>query len=361
MALGTPFEGFARVPLAAGLLLIASCAADNRSFDLGYGDEAPVYLDETTPAQRSATTETISAELRRGISAYHLQPGDRVDVLYYIDKDYLRPYRIGVGDELDLDFDFDRTLNHSVVVRPDGKISLPGKGEIVAFDVKPLDLGGAIAQRYKDVALEPVVTVSVRRFTTAADALIEVVRNGVENRSRSAVVRPDGLIDLPLAGGLRAAGLTPEELQDELDARYRERVGGVRTTVQLTTLGANQIFVFGEVKQPGGIPAPTPRTLLQTVAAAGGSLPTGALDQVRVLYLDALGRPRLRRVNLEAVMENLRVEEDLIVPPNSTVYVPPTALAKAGRFVDQVFRQIIQYNGVTIGITPFTPFFQPIR
>jgi polysaccharide export outer membrane protein len=47
------------------------------------------------------------------------------------------------------------------------------------------------------------------------------------------------------------------------------------------------------------------------------------------------------------------MSEDLLVPPNSTVYIPPTQLAKAGRLVDQVFRQIIMYNGISIGFDPF--------
>ncbi|MBN8280792.1 MAG: polysaccharide biosynthesis/export family protein, partial [Gammaproteobacteria bacterium] len=185
------------------------------------------------------------------------------------------------------------------------------------------------------------------------DELAEVVQNGADGRARTAVVRPDGAIDLPMAANIRAAGLTPEELQEELDRKYAIQIGGVRTTVRLLSMAANQIFIFGEVKQPGAIPAPVPRTLLQTVAAAGGPTSAGAMDQVRVLYFDPIGRPRVRQVNLELVLTDLRMSEDLLVPPNSTVFVPPTQLAKAGRFVDQVFRQIIMYNGFGVSFDPF--------
>jgi protein involved in polysaccharide export with SLBB domain len=273
--------------------------------------------------------------------------------MFATDNRRLRPYKIGIRDELEIDFQFDRDLNRQVVVRPDGMISLPGQGEISAVGMRPLDLANKIAARYADVARDPVVTVSVRKFFTPADELAEVVQNGAEGRARTATVRPDGMIDLPLASSVRAVGLTPEELQEELDRKYAISVGGVRTTVRLLSMGANQIFIFGEVKQPGAIPAPTPRTLLQTVAAAGGPTPAGAMDQVRVLYFDAIGRPRVRQVNLELVLTNLRMSEDLLVPPNSTVYIPPTQLAKAGRLVDQVFRQIIMYNGISIGFDPF--------
>jgi len=343
--------------LAAVTMALLGCESSNdkRSFDLGYGEDAPVYLDELSADQRDAAAASITAGLQRGTQSYTLRPGDHIEVLYKLNNRQLRPYRVAVGDELELDFQFDRSLNKTVVVRPDGVISLPGKGELRAIDTRPMDLAKDIGRRYVDIAQEPIVTVSVRKFTTPADELVDVVRTGTEGRARNAIVRPDGLIDLPLATGINAAGLTPADLQAQLDARYERTVGGVTTTVRVTGIAANQIFVFGEVKQPGAVPATSPRTLIQTIALAGGPLTTGALDQVRVLYFDPIGRPRLRRVNLELVMNELKIDQDMIVPPNSTVYVPPTALAKAGRFVDQVMRQIIQYNGISIGITPFYP------
>lgn len=342
----------ARCLLVLLLALLGACS-EPRSTEQVYGDDQPLFLDSLTAAERDDATRAISDGLQRGTGSYRLTPGDRIEVLYHTNNQKLRPYVIGIRDELDLDYSFDRDLNRQAVVRPDGMISLPGKGEISAVGVRPLELAKRIADRYKDVARDPIVTVSVRRFHTPADELAEVVQSGADGKARPAVVRPDGLIDLPLASGTRAAGLTPNELQEELDRRYAVAVGGMRVTVRLTSIAANQIFVFGEVKQPGAIAAPTPRTLLQTVAAAGGPTTAGAMDQVRVLYFDPIGRPRIRQVNLNLVLTNLRMSEDLIVPPNSTVYVPPTALAKAGRFVDQLVRQIFMYNGISIGFDPW--------
>ncbi len=334
------------------LTLLAGCDTP-RSQELTIGNDTPVYLDDLTQAERDTAANAIAEGLRKGTGAYRLQPGDKVEVMYNTDNQRLRPYRIGIRDELEIDFQFDRDLNRQVVVRPDGMISLPAKGEISAIGLRPTDLATRIGQRYRDVAREPVITVSVRKFFTPADDLAEVVQNGADGRARQAVVRPDGLIDLPMAQGVRAAGLTPEDLRDELDRKYAIAIGGVRTTVRLTAMAANQIFIFGEVKQPGAIPAPVPRTLLQTVAAAGGPTPSGAMDQVRVLYFDPMGRARVRQVNLELVLTDLRMSQDMLVPPNSTVFVPPTQLAKAGRFVDQVFRQIFLYNGIGVSIDPF--------
>lgn len=331
--------------IALAVLLVA-CETP-RSFDRGVGED-PVYFDDATPEQREAAARLVGDGLLRGTGTYRLQPGDRVEVFYHADNQRLRPYRIGIGDELELDFDFNRDLNRQMMVRPDGMISLPGKGELRAIGLTPADLSAAVARRYADVARTPVVTVIIRRFTTPTEDLAEVVRNGADGRARTALVRPDGVVDLPLAQGVPAAGMTLNELTAALNARYAREVGGVTVSARLSQIAANQIFVFGEVRQAGAIPSPSPRTLLQLVAAAGGPMPTGAMDQVRVLYFDPAGRARVRLVNLERVMNDLAIEEDMVVPPNATVWVPPTQVARVGRFVDQVIRQIFLFNGTSI-------------
>jgi len=336
----------ARLIPAMMVLLLAACGTP-RSFDRAVGEE-PVYFDQATPEQRDAAARLVGEGLLRGSGTYRLQPGDRVEVFYHSDNQRLRPYRIGIGDELELDFDFNRDLNRTMVVRPDGMISLPGKGEVRAVGLTPAALSDQIARRFDDVARSPVVTVIIRRFTTPAEDLAEVVRNGADGRARTALVRPDGGVDLPLASNVPAAGMTLNELSAALNARYAREVGGVTVTARLSQIAANQIFVFGEVRQAGAIPAPAPRTLLQLVAAAGGPMPTGAMDQVRVLYFDAVGRPRVRQVNLQRVLDDLAVEEDMVVPPNATVWVPPTQVARVGRWVDQVIRQIFLFNGTSI-------------
>jgi hypothetical protein len=41
----------------------------------------------------------------------------------------------------------------------------------------------------------------------------------------------------------------------------------------------------------------------------------------------------------------------MIVPNNSVIYVPPTELAKTGRLLDSVLRDILRFQGFSIGGT----------
>jgi hypothetical protein len=85
------------------------------------------------------------------------------------------------------------------------------------------------------------------------------------------------------------------------------------------------------------------------VAQAGGVLTTGSTSSVRLFYMGDDGAPRVRSINLTNVMDNLKIEDDMIVPANSIIYVPPTDLAKLGRLEDAVLRDILRFQGANIG------------
>jgi hypothetical protein len=85
------------------------------------------------------------------------------------------------------------------------------------------------------------------------------------------------------------------------------------------------------------------------VARAGGALITGSQSSVRVFYIGSDGAPRIRSINLNGVLDDFRLEEDMIVPANSIIYVPPTELAKTGRLLNAVLHDILRFQAFSIG------------
>ncbi len=49
-------------------------------------------------------------------------------------------------------------------VRPDGKITLPAVGDVVADRVTPVDLSKIVAEKMKEYIKQPIVTVSVQQI-----------------------------------------------------------------------------------------------------------------------------------------------------------------------------------------------------
>jgi polysaccharide export outer membrane protein len=70
-------------------------------------------------------------------------------------------YRLVVGDKLRVDVYKDPQLSQSLQVRPDGKITLPLVGDIVAAGRTSNELRDAISSDLKDYITNPLVTVIV--------------------------------------------------------------------------------------------------------------------------------------------------------------------------------------------------------
>ncbi len=77
----------------------------------------------------------------------------------------LKEYVIGHGDALDVVFFYNRELNQvDLKVRPDGKISLPYIGDIMAVGKPVSVLDSVLTAQYSDILVEPNVTVIVRNY-----------------------------------------------------------------------------------------------------------------------------------------------------------------------------------------------------
>ncbi len=74
-------------------------------------------------------------------------------------------YRIQPGDEMDIKFFFNPELSEAVIVRPDGKISLPLVDDVQAAGLTPSELDALLTQAYARELRKPMITVIVKTFT----------------------------------------------------------------------------------------------------------------------------------------------------------------------------------------------------
>lgn len=76
-------------------------------------------------------------------------------------------YVIGEGDGLDISVWGVKELNILVKVRPDGKITIPGLGDVTASGLTPKALQTDLGRRLKDLVKNPIVTVTVKEITNS--------------------------------------------------------------------------------------------------------------------------------------------------------------------------------------------------
>ncbi len=71
------------------------------------------------------------------------------------------PYVVGIGDLLNVSVWKEKDLSQTVVVRPDGKISIPLVGEVYIAGQTPIEAEAQLRDRLKSIVIEPKVTVTV--------------------------------------------------------------------------------------------------------------------------------------------------------------------------------------------------------
>jgi protein involved in polysaccharide export with SLBB domain len=159
-------------------------------------------------------------------------------------------------------------------------------------------------------------------------------------------VRPDGRISVVFLGDVVAAGKTPRQLSDELHDGYaKELVAKPDIVVTVDTTVGQVVYVGGEVKAPTIEEIKGSLTLLQSVVAAGGFLPTANEEQIIIIRAQGEGQFRAYQRNADMVLNNK--SSDLYLRPHDIIFVPKTRIAQVDQYVDQYVNQIIPRAVVT--------------
>lgn len=84
-------------------------------------------------------------------------------------------------------------------------------------------------------------------------------------------VRTDGMISVALIGEMRAAGLTPKQLEKQLTEALKSQIKEPNVTVTVYDVRSKKYSISGEVKRPGDYPLiKNPTTVFDAINEAGG-------------------------------------------------------------------------------------------
>lgn len=291
----------------------------------------------------SITEDTVyETPLPQTTFEYYLGPGDVVEIIYHFEnRPSQQEYTFSVGDVLLVEFFYHPEMNKQVIIRPDGMITLPLKGDINAGGLTPTQLKSKIALLFADMFKDPVVTVTLIEFDQAINRLREAITTATRGQSKTTTIRPDGYVSFPLIGDIRAAGLTLPRLRDIVVSEYSKVVDRLSISVNLAEIRSNLVYVLGEVKKPDYYLMMGPTTLTQILSQAGGFLDTAEKCSVLVLSRNHDRKPVGKIVNLDEVIGKGNIGQDLLLKQFDVVFVPKSRIAKADLFVDQYINQII--------------------
>ncbi len=104
--------------------------------------------------------------------------------------------------------------------------------------------------------------------------------------SGNLLVRPDGMISMPLIGDIQASSLTPIQLADQITTRLKKFIQDPNVTVVVSQIHSKVVYMLGEIAKKGPIEMTPGMTFLQAISIAGGPTDYANLKKIYILRHD---------------------------------------------------------------------------
>jgi polysaccharide export outer membrane protein len=207
-------------------------------------------------------------------------------------------------------------------------------GAVVAFCSAIILATGGLSTVH--AAVEPEAAQgSEPEYVLGPDDQIQVWALGVEEMPQRPIrIDPAGYIDLPVAGRVKAAGLTVGQLRSQLAERLSAEVREPRVTVDITDFGSQPVSVLGAVAEPGVHQLRGRKTLAEVLSLAGGLL-ADAGPAIKITRRaewgpiplptakpDATNAFSVAEIKLKDFMAANHPAENIMIRPNDVISVP---------------------------------------
>jgi len=132
------------------------------------------------------------------------------------------------------------------------------------------------------------------------------------------LIGANGMVNLPLVGNIKIAGLTEAQAAEKLISQYKKYLRNPYVAVKILN---QKLFVLGEVKKPGVILVTNgTMSLFEALADSGDITDYANRTNIRILRGD-MRDPEVREVDLTD-FKSIRMAS-LVLQPNDVVYVEP--------------------------------------
>ncbi|SFX15139.1 polysaccharide export outer membrane protein [Pseudomonas sp. NFACC49-2] len=316
------------------LLPLAGCSSHNENMTM------PVQILTAAPANAQATDMPKVEKT--------LRPQDVLDVIFHISTTGPQSYRVQPGDQVALNFTAASQLNGTQQVMPDGTIELPGANTSVKIAGQTTDEARLTVQRAYDqkMLFQPnrnQLTVLVTSPLSSETNLRNTLTHPGTGMSREITVGSDGYASFPEIGSIPLQGMTVNQLEAFLNERYAKLPGRMTVDVLLKSTAGNEIYVLGEVAQPGSYPIRRPISVLEALTLARGTNVKARLDSVVIMRRNG-NKVEARHYDVEKALSG-DAAQIAYLQPEDMLFVPKTKLASAGELARQL-ADVVLFQGV---------------
>jgi polysaccharide biosynthesis/export protein len=125
--------------------------------------------------------------------------------------------------------------------------------------------------RERSASADPIAGVGPREYTIGPEDVLDINVFEAQEMNREVRVSASGEISLPLLGAIRAAGLTPRELETALEELLHQKyMKDPHIGVFVREMQSHAVSVMGAVRKPGIFQIRGSKTLLEILSLAEG-------------------------------------------------------------------------------------------
>ena len=228
--------------------------------------------------------------------------------------------------------------------------SAPGDSALVEYEARaPVDRVDARGDDIQAASLTSDSPFEVQRdlaeeYRIGPQDLLEISVFGVAELSGAVRVNSRGDISLPLIGQIKAAGLTNQELEDQIEAELgKDYLQDPEVSVYVKEHTSEQVTVEGAINRPGIYELRGPTTLLQTIALANGLANLADASDIKIFRQELDGEKIAQSFDLDKIRSG--ETEDPQVMANDVIVVQQSQ--------SRVFLRDSLFRDVTDLLNPF--------
>jgi polysaccharide biosynthesis/export protein len=158
-------------------------------------------------------------------------------------------------------------------------------------------------------------------YVIGARDILSVIFWRDKDMSADVSVRPDGMISLPLINEIRAEGLTPDQLRDQVTQRAARYVADPTVSIVVREIHSRQVYITGEIRRPGAYSLMMPTTVMQLISLAGGVGEFAKIKDIIILRTEG-GKQLAIEFNYKDVRNGKKLTQNILLKPGDTIIVP---------------------------------------
>lgn len=198
----------------------------------------------------------------------------------------------------------------------------------IVFFIMVLGPGLLCLAQTKGPSTQPTIAVAPAASASAATDTYVIGGNDVltitvwkdPTLSGTFLVRPDGMISMPLVGDVQASGLTPLHLGDQIGAKLKKYIQDPNVSVVVAQIHSKIVYLLGEITKTGPVEMTPGMTLLEAISSAGGVTEFANKNKIYILR-DENGKRQRIPVHYKDALKGNRTF-DLVLEAGDTIVVP---------------------------------------